>query len=119
MIEASRIPLPEADSQLKLKTAPSAVGLATTGGIRTTSLSRPGAANLSNENPSRKLFVCGKPQTKTTTLRMIQGTHARRISDCEFRVAESDVELAGSSPGNRQMRFGRQIFRKTATAAIE
>src|ERR1700730_4768583 len=79
MIEASRIPLPDADSQLKLKTAPSAVGLATTGGTRRTSLSRPGTEIFNSENPSMNAFVCGRPQTNTTTLRMIHGNQARRI----------------------------------------
>src|SRR3982074_1305629 len=82
------MPLPDADSQLKLKTAPSAVGFATTGGTRRTSLSRPGIGIFSSENPSRNAFVCGNPHTKTTTLRIIHGSQARRISDCELRISD-------------------------------
>ena len=37
--------------------------------------------------PSRNAFVCGNPQTKTTTLRIIQGSQARRISDFELRIS--------------------------------
>src|SRR5437899_9905731 len=83
MIEASKMPLPVADSQLKLKTAPSAVGFTTTGGTRSTSLSRPATAIFGKEIRSRKALVCGKPQTKATTLRIIHGSQALRIADCE------------------------------------
>src|SRR5438552_2610023 len=86
MIEASKMPLPEADKKLKLNTAFSAAGLATTGGTRRTSLSRPGIGIFGAAIPSRKPFVCGKPQTKTTTLRIIHGSQARNISDLELRV---------------------------------
>ena len=80
MIDARKIPLPVADIQLKLKIAASAVGFATTGGTRITSLSRPSTGIVGAEIPSSKAFVCGNPQTKTTTLRIIQGIQARRIS---------------------------------------
>ena len=143
MIEARKIPLPVADNQLKLKIAASAVGFATTGGIRITSLSRPGTGIFGSEIPSSKAFVCGSPQTKTTTLRIIHGSQARRISDCGLRIAEFSERLASlvvgsfskpsfsspclcvsvaaliTSPGKRQMRFGCQSFIKRASDARE
>ena len=138
MTEARKIPLPVADSQLKLKTAASAVGFETTGGMRITSLSRPGTGILGAEIPSSKAFVCGNPQTKTTTLRIIQGIQARRISDFGLRIAEFRslvvesisnslssaclcVSVAAfiTSPGKRQMRFGCQSFIKSASDASE
>src|SRR6266536_2167383 len=147
MIEASRMPLPVADSQLTLKTAPSAVGFTTTGGTRSTSLSRPATAIFGKEIPSRKALVGGKPQTKTTTLRIIHGSQARKTlprrhrgTEEEFRELDSitrsapwlfssssalslclcaSVASSDSSPGKRQMRFGCQTLMKSATAAIE
>src|SRR5213080_5586107 len=99
MIEARKIPLPVADNQLKLKIAASAVGFATTGGMRITSLSRPGTGILGAEIPSSKAFVCGNPQTKTTTLRIIQGIQARRISDFGLRISDF-ISLALGSISN-------------------
>src|SRR5437016_13633042 len=125
MIEARKIPLPVADSQLKVKTAASGVGFATTGGMRITSLSRPGTGIFGAEIPSSKAFVCGNPQIKTTTLRIIHGSQARRILDCGLRNAEfkplvqslsnsfvyaqwlcGSVAALITSPGKTQMRFG-------------
>src|SRR5438309_11620670 len=93
MIEATKIPLPVADSQLKLKTAASDVGFTTTGGMRITSLSRPGTGIFGAVIPSSKAFVCGNPQTKTTTLRIIHGIQARRISDFGLRISEFSERL--------------------------
>src|SRR5205809_7508634 len=75
--DAKRIPLPVAESQLKLNIAASGRGFATTGGTLTTSLSRPATGIFGAETPSRNAFVCGNPQRKTTKLRIIQGTHDR------------------------------------------
>src|SRR5271169_5332746 len=92
-----RMPLPVALSQFKRKTAPSLVGLATTGGMRIDSLSIPvtgncgavillgGVLQLAIEvntfsGVSMIFFPVGVPQQKTTTLRMIHGTHARTTS---------------------------------------
>src|SRR6266478_7811517 len=134
MIEASKMLLPEADKKLKLNTALSAAGLATTGGTRRTSLSRPGIGIFGAAIPSRKPFVCGKPQTKTTTLRIIHGSQARNTSDLELRGARSTRWLALAvltslriltsdsalpSPGKRQICFGCQNFRNVASDAIE
>src|SRR2546425_6777729 len=113
IIEAKKIPLPVADNQLKLKTAASAVGLLTTGGIRMTSLSRFGTAIFGAESPSRKPFVCGNPQTKTTTLRIIHGNQARSVSEAGplgrvcFTAALAEARASDTC---RQMRFGCQSF---------
>src|SRR5712691_6977432 len=123
------MPLPDADRKLKLKTAFSGAGFATTGGTRSTSLSRPGIGIFSAEMPSRNDFVCGNPQTNTTTLRIIHGSQARNISDFELRIvsearASARASLAGALPDGRasdtrQMFFGFQNFRKNASEAIE
>src|SRR5258708_29757329 len=116
MIEASKRPLADADKKLKLKTAFSGAGFATTGGTRRTSLSRPRIGIFGAAIPSRNPFVCGSPQTKTTMLRIIQGNQALNISDFELRIADSSVvsvvaqsTRALSLPvptSNRQMCFG-------------
>src|SRR5581483_5629362 len=83
--------------------------------------------------PSRKVFVCGKPQMKTTTLRMIQGSQGRSVSEArpEGRagLAESCSDSLTSSPevalpvgrasDSLQIRFGCHNFRNTASAAME
>src|SRR5208283_4021764 len=92
-----RMPVPVALSQFRPKTAPSFVGLATTGGTRIDSLSMPvtgncgfvillgGALQLAIEvNTFSGVFMIflpvGVPQQKTITLRMIHGTQARTTS---------------------------------------
>src|ERR1051326_1973112 len=139
MSEATKMPLPVADSQLKVKIAGSAVGLATTGGTRMTSLSSPGTKIFGAEIASSKDFVCGNPQTKTTTLRIIHGSQARTISDFGLRISEVRSLMAGSmanslfgssgpcvsapalipSPGKRQMRCGCQNFINSVSEASE
>src|ERR1700686_2788244 len=47
--------------------------------------------------PSRKDFVCGNPQTKTTTLRIIQGRQTRSISDFELRTVSEARASARAS----------------------
>src|ERR1700716_396227 len=90
MIEASKMPLPEADKKLKLKTAFSGAALATTGGTRRTSLSRPRIGIFGAAIPSRNPFVCGKPHTKTTMLRIIHGSQARKRSPRRLGGTESE-----------------------------
>src|SRR5258708_4114101 len=149
MIEANRMPVPEADKKLKLRTAFSATDFGTTGGTRNTSLSRPQIGIFGAVIPSRNPLVCGKPQTKTTMLRIIHGCQALNISDLEFKSmsearasarASSEVVLPDgwasdtvrdSSPAStrslplpvltskRQMRFGCQNRRNVVRAAIE
>src|SRR4051812_26533618 len=83
MIDAMRIAVPVADSQLKMKTAPSGAGVATTGGTRVTSLSSPAIASFGDDTPLRKFFTVGRPQANTTTLRMIHGVHERSVGGRE------------------------------------
>src|SRR5437899_13026469 len=79
-------------------------------------------------SPSRKDFVCGKPQMNTTTLRMIQGSQGRRNADCGLRIAEFDSALVPASSTRslplsvlteRQIVFGCQNFKNSPSAAIE
>src|SRR5258706_10175096 len=96
---ATKIPLPVADNQLKVKIAASGlvglpgVGVGTTGGVRTTTLCRPGTGksilvapcctrispriDLVTYSPFKKFFACGIPQTKTKTLSNTHGVQAR------------------------------------------
>src|SRR2546428_1043419 len=138
MIDAARMPLPEADSQLKLRIAFSAVGFATTGGTRRTSLSSPGIGIFGAEIPSSSDLVCGSPQTNTTTLRMIHGSQARRIADRVVSEARALARApsAAALPDGRasdttrslrlpfltscsQIRFGCQNRRNSASEPIE
>src|SRR5271169_247098 len=97
IIAANRIPEPVAESQLKPNTARSAVGLATTGGTRCTSLSRPvmgicglvillgGVCQVLVEvNTFSGVFMIFLPvyvpQQKTNTLSTSHGSHARSTS---------------------------------------
>src|SRR5438105_9004025 len=106
MTEAIKIPLPEADSQLKLKIAFSAAGFTTTGGTRRTSLSSPGTGIFGAEIASRSIFVCGNPQMNTTMLRMIQGSQARRIADFEWRIV-SEARPSGRASWEGALPDGR------------
>ena len=56
-----KIPVPVNESQLKLKTAVSAVGAATTGGILKISLSASGTGTLNEERPSSRRLDLGNP----------------------------------------------------------
>ena len=80
MMAATRMPLPVADSQLKLNTAPSAVFFATTGGTRRIRLCSPLTGILKIEILSRKALTLGSPHRNTNTLRMTQGVHALTTS---------------------------------------
>src|SRR5512133_2279010 len=70
---AMRIAVPDADSQLKMNTAASGVGFATTGGILNTILSSPDTGMFGADNPLRKPLTCGVPHANTITMRMIHG----------------------------------------------
>ena len=73
-----RIAVPDADSQLKMNTAASGVGLATTGGMRSTILSRPAIGMFGAEMWLRNVFTCGVPHAKTITVRITHGISATR-----------------------------------------
>src|SRR5256885_7118096 len=75
MIAAIRIAVPVADSQFNVSTAGSAVGRRTTGATRCTILSRPEMGKRGAEMASSRALTLGSPQRKTTTVRMIHGSH--------------------------------------------
>src|SRR5262245_39734397 len=81
MTAAIRMAVPVADSQLRVNTAGSAVGCATTGGTRCTSWSNPAATIFGAEIPFSKLLIEGSPQRNTTALKISQGRSDRRMSD--------------------------------------
>jgi hypothetical protein len=76
MRAATRMPVPVAVSQLRVKTAGSNVGLATTGGTRWMRLFKPGTLNLRVVIAFIDFERGGIPQTKTTAERMSQGIQA-------------------------------------------
>src|ERR1051325_8136942 len=94
MTAAKRMPVPAADRKLKLKNAFSGVGIATTGGTRDTSLCKLQTGILGAAIPSKKVFVCGSPQMKTTTLRIIQGSQGLSIADFRLPIADRFVSEA-------------------------
>src|SRR5690242_19194571 len=76
MMAATRMPVPLADSQFRLKTVLSGVGFATTGGTRRIKLCRPLTGILRIERLSKNVLMTGSPHRKTTTLRMAHGVQA-------------------------------------------
>jgi len=67
--------------------------------------------------PSRNPFVCGSPQMKTTTLRIIQGCQALNISDLEFRIPSFRFRVfhcgaPGSYPQEMPMPIEMQCYEK-------
>src|SRR6266702_7795943 len=80
MMAAIRMPLPVADSQLKLNTAASGVLFATTGGTLMIRLCKPLTGILKTEILSRQALTLGSPQRNTSTLRMTHGVHALATS---------------------------------------
>src|SRR5581483_11392935 len=97
MIAAIRIPVPVADTQLNANTAPSLVGLGTTGGTRCTRLLTPamgifgdvialaGVFHVARDvntfsGVSKMRLPVWVPHRKTMQLRTSQGTHARTTS---------------------------------------
>src|SRR5574338_346971 len=73
---ATRMAVPVADSQLKLKTAASGAAVATTGGTRRTALSSPGIGSVGAETPLSTAFTCGRPHRNTITLSTTHGRYA-------------------------------------------
>src|SRR4030095_642905 len=117
-----RIPVPVADSQFRTYTAPSGAAFGTTGGILWTIWCSPAIGTLTTELPSRKVFTCGSPQRKTSTLRMANGTQARTISpEVWVRGAETTVvaPLPPAMAATDTTRLACQCFGKVITATIE
>src|SRR5271155_4015449 len=81
MIAATRMLDPVADNQFSEYTAPSAVGLRTTGGTRCTIWCRPTTGYFGADHLSRRALTVGSPHAKTTILKMSQGTHAFATCD--------------------------------------
>src|SRR5688500_10270363 len=92
MSAASRIAVPVAESQLRLKTAASGADVATTGGTRITAWSSPVTGNLGAAIALRAAFTCGSPHTKT-----------RKIgrASCRERVEGSGMAGRGEEAGGR------------------
>src|SRR5947209_5070044 len=97
MIAATRMPVPVAETQLNANTAPSFVGLGTTGGTRCTRLltaamgilgaviALAGVFQVAMEvntfsGVSKTFLPVWAPHMKTMQLRTSQGTHARATS---------------------------------------
>src|SRR5205809_5026460 len=121
---ANRIPVPVAESQLSLNTASSgavglaAVGKGTMGGVRTTTMCSPGTAKAGDEILLSCFFTAGTPQTKTSTLSKIHGSHAARSFAEEIGAG---VCIASPVAGGAQdpLSFGFQNFNSTTVATIE
>src|SRR4051812_33916102 len=103
MIAVIRIAVPDAESQLKRKTAGSAVSFKTTGGTRVTSLSRPAIGMLGAEMRFRNAFICGVPQANTVTVRTIHGAIANLVeSGASVGVASGASIVARERAVNRR-----------------
>src|SRR5690348_7832312 len=120
MIAAMRIAVPLAESQLNVKTAASAVGLRTTGGMRCTILSRPGIAIFGAEIASSQALTSGRPQTNTITERRIQGSHGETFTASRVVGAVGPLKsLTGAARSCSATREGLQTRRKPARQTIE
>src|SRR5215207_809114 len=76
MTAARRIAVPVAESQLRLNTAASADGVATTGGTRKMALSSPATGNFGAEIALSAAFTCGSPHANTSPLSTTHGRYA-------------------------------------------
>ena len=111
----NRMPLPVADSRFSVYTAPSLVGLVTTGATFSTRLCRPSIGKLGAYRLFRKLFTGGRPQMKTNTVRIAQGVQARTRAAVECTVS-GWAGLASPPSASWPLRVGeRQIWRGCQT----
>src|ERR1700680_2033785 len=117
IIAATRIPEPVAVSQFKAYTAPSAVGLRTTGGTRCTIWCKPATGNFGADSLSSLALTLGNPHTKTTMLKTSHGTHALVTSDRLWPCVPRASRVPSCS--NPQMRLGLHFNRKAIRANIE
>src|SRR5688500_13134306 len=119
------MPVPVAESMLKLNTAASACASATTGGTFITMLCRPGIGSLAMKIPSKNALNWGVPQTNTNTDRMIQGVHAlitagREVTSTGCSCGSSTTSLDDQSRGVSVMGCaGRQIRKKSARHSMD
>ncbi len=114
---AKRIPVPVAESQLRLKMAGSGVGAATTGGTRSTTLCRPVTGILMVVFASIHAEKRGRPQTKTTTLKTNQGSQALKMVEAVWPWAWRAWPVM-SSRLTLSVRLGCQKRRKTTRTTM-
>ena len=107
------MPVPVADSQLRAKTAASGVGVGDDrrhAHARGCAARRPGTAAI--EMPSSNALICGRPQTKTSTLRMTHGVQAlmtcarvKRVPPAARCASACDVVRLADVLGPRRRRL--------------
>ena len=114
---AARTPVPGAASQLKLKIAFSNSTFGTTGGVRKTRPCKYGQGKL-RVTLFSMAFTGGRPQMKTATVSIIQGTQALTTSEVERETTCTDGPLE-SSPGSEKGLFGFQTSIRQARHAID
>src|SRR4051812_35683503 len=113
MIAATRIAVPVADNQLKVKTAGSAVARVTTGGTRCTILSSPGIDHFGAEIASRCAFTIGKPQRKTTIVKTIHGSHGDMPAAAAIGPSAGAARCSCEPPRHTRRNAVRQIIELT------
>src|SRR4029453_4556234 len=109
--------VPVAESQLSVNTASSARAAATTGGTRSTSLSRNGTAKRGAESPFRNTLNGGRPHTKTATERSSHGSQASRTARRDGAAVSASTAVPAS--GRAHVVRGFHHRSSSARAAIE
>src|SRR6266404_4092996 len=98
----------------------SAVGIATIGGARRTTLCNPATWKLGAENRSRELLNDGTPQTNASTLNRIHGIQAAAMFSVPIGSLGVSSMDGGSVLGSSfHLSFGCQTLSKAAVAAME
>src|SRR5262245_26174793 len=72
-----------------------------------------------DETPSRNALTCGKPHTKTSTLRITQGTQACTICRRGTPGAPSGTGPLPTYPGGSHASVGCHTLRNSASEPIE
>src|SRR5215468_7740658 len=127
MIAAISMPVPVNDRYVNANTAPSCVGLATTGGTLSIMLCRPGTGKFQVKIGLTAALNQPVPQISSTAQTMIHGSSAAQI--CGLVSLTSLAGFGGGmvaaesswlrSAGDSHSSFGRQIFRKPIRQAME
>src|SRR5436309_2931770 len=118
---ARKMPVPAADSGLKVNSASSGLRSSlTTGRVRAIALSRPGTFTLIVVRSSTA-FTCGNPQQKTKMVSSSQGTHADATSRavCVARREEDSGGAGDTSSGKCHVCRGCQTRRNRARQTNE
>ena len=119
------MPVPVAERRLRLYTAASMRGAATTGGIFCTSSCRPATGTFEIQTPSSAARTCGVPHRNTQTLRMTHGIQARRSAAIATGGSETTAVAPCSVPPGAVAGIavigcaGCQTRRKSASVAID